>query len=152
MLFRSICLHTMKCSLVLSYDEHDAYTCWVSYHTNARFCISANLICISECLSCSFVLKDSQGDTITRHFGYEKAYSMRNYIILEKLLKVNSFPLSHPQIRIWDGSLFHCCFLLVAYIIHLVNGGATLEIGYMDFRGALALIRCTFGTPLMPRH
>ena len=40
-----ICLHTMKCSLVLSYDEHDAYTCWVSYHTNAKFCISANLIC-----------------------------------------------------------------------------------------------------------
>ena len=27
-----ICLHTMKCSLVLSYDEHDAYTCWVFYH------------------------------------------------------------------------------------------------------------------------
>ena len=26
---RIICLHTMKCSLVLSYDEHDAYTCWV---------------------------------------------------------------------------------------------------------------------------
>ena len=24
---RIICLHTMKCSLVLSYDEHDAYTC-----------------------------------------------------------------------------------------------------------------------------
>ena len=45
-----ISLHTMKCSLVLSYDEHDAYTCWVSYHTNVRFCIYANLICFSECL------------------------------------------------------------------------------------------------------
>ena len=48
-----ICLHTMKCSLVLSCDEHDAYTCWVSYHTNDMFCTSANLICFSECLSCS---------------------------------------------------------------------------------------------------
>ena len=47
---RIICLHTMKCSLVPSYDEHDAYTCWVYYHTNDRFCISANLICFSECL------------------------------------------------------------------------------------------------------
>ena len=42
---RIICLHTMKCSLVLSYDEHDAYTCWVSYHTNDRFCTFATLIC-----------------------------------------------------------------------------------------------------------
>ena len=72
---RIICLHTMKCSLVLSYDEHDAYTCLVSYHTNDRFCTFANLVCFSECLSCSFVLKDSQGGTITRHFGYEKAYT-----------------------------------------------------------------------------
>ena len=71
-----ICLHTMKCSLVLSYDEHDAYTCWVSYHTNDRFCISANLIRFSECLSRSFILKDSQGITITRHIGYVKAYTM----------------------------------------------------------------------------
>ena len=31
-----------------------------------------------------------------------------------------------------DGSLFHCCFLLVVYMIHLANGGATLEIGSMD--------------------
>lgn len=60
---RIICLHTMKCSPVLSYDEHDAYTCWVFYHTNDRFCISANLICFFECLSCSFMLKDLQGDT-----------------------------------------------------------------------------------------
>ena len=37
---RIICLHTMKCSLVHSYDEHDAYTCWVYYHTNDRFCTS----------------------------------------------------------------------------------------------------------------
>src|SRR3954469_977327 len=92
---RIICLHTMKCSLVLSYDEHDAYTCWVSYHTNVGFCIYANLICFSECLSCSFILKDSQGDTVMRHIGYVKAYKMRNSIILEKLLKVTSFNLSH---------------------------------------------------------
>ena len=111
-------------------DDHDASTCWVFYGTNDRF--SANLICFSECLSCSFVLKDSQGGNITRHFGYVKAYKMRNYIILETLLKVNSFSLSHPQMRISDGSLFHCCFLLIVYMIHLVNGGATLEIGYMD--------------------
>ena len=57
---------------------------------------------------------------------------MCNYIILETLLKVTSFPLSHPQVRILDGSLFHCCFLLVVYMIHLANGGATLEIGSMD--------------------
>ena len=57
---------------------------------------------------------------------------MCNSIILEKLLKVTSFPLSHPQIRILDGSLFHCCFLLVVYMIHLTNRGATLEIGSMD--------------------
>ena len=50
---RIICLHTMKCSLVLSYDEHDVSTCWVFYCTNDRF--SANLICFSECLPCSFI-------------------------------------------------------------------------------------------------
>ena len=123
---RIICLHTMKCSLVLSYDEHDAYTCWVSYHTNDRFCISANLICFSECLSCSFILKDSKGGTITRHIGYVKAYKMCNSIILEKFLKVNSFPLSHSQICILDGPYFHCCFLLLVYMIHILDGGLTL--------------------------
>ena len=51
---RIIYLHTMKCSLVLSYDEHDAYTCWVFYHTNESFCTSANLICFSKCLSMFF--------------------------------------------------------------------------------------------------
>ena len=101
---RIICLHTMKCSLVLSYDEHDAYTCWVSYHSNDRFCISANLICFSECLSCSFILKDSQGNTVMRQFGHVKGYTMCNTNICE-----NSFPLSHPQICILDGSLFNCC-------------------------------------------
>ena len=115
-------------------DEHDAYTCWVSYHTNNRFCNTAKLICFSECLSCSFVLKDSQGGTIMKHFGYEKAYMMRNSITLEKLLKVNSFPLSHSQIRMLDGSFFHCCFLLVFYMIHLVNGGPTLEMDPMDLQ------------------
>ena len=129
---RIICLHTMKFSLVLSYDEHDTYTCWVSYQTNDRFCTSANLICFSECLSCSFILKVSQGITVMRHIGYSKAYMMRNTNIFDILIKVNSFPLSHPQVRILDGSLFHCCFLLVVYMLHLVNGGTTLEIGYMD--------------------
>ena len=128
-----LCFHTMP-HLVLSYDKHDENTCWVSHHSNDRFCISANLICFSECLSCSFVLKDSQGGTITKHFGYEKAYMMRNSITLEKLLKVNSFPLSHSQIRMLDGSFFHCCFLLVFYMIHLVNGGPTLEMDPMDLQ------------------
>ena len=95
-----ICLHTMKCSLVLSYDEHDAYTCWVSYHTNDRFCTSANLICFSECLSCSFILKDSQGGAIMRQLGHAKAHMMCNTIICENILKVNYFLLSHPQICI----------------------------------------------------
>ena len=122
----------MKCSLVLSYDGHDAYTCWVSYHTNARFCIYANLICFSECLSCSFVLKDSQGITVMRHIGYVKAHMMCDTNIFNILIKVNSFSLRHPQIRILYGSFFHCCFLLVIYMIHLANGGATLEIGSMD--------------------
>ena len=67
-----------------------------------------------------------------RQLGHAKAYTMCNTNICENLLKVNSFSLSHPQLRILDGSLFHCCFLLVVYMIHLVNGGATLEIGYMD--------------------
>ena len=129
---RIICPHTMKCSLVLSYDEHDAYTCWVSHHTNARFCISANLICFSECLSCSFILKDSQGGTITRHICYVKAYMMCNTNIFDILIKVNSFPLSHPQLRILDGSFFHCCLLLPVYMLHLLDGGATLEMGPLD--------------------
>ena len=54
--------------------------------------------------------------------------------IFDILIKVNSFPLSHPQICILDGSLFHCCFLLVVYMIHLANGGATWEIGSMDLQ------------------
>ena len=119
---RIICLHTMQYSLDLSYDEHDAYTCLVSYHMNDRFCTSANLICFSECLSCSFILKDLQGGTTTRHIGYVKAYKMCDSIILEKLLKVTSFPLIHPQIRTLDGSPFHSCFLLIIYMIHLANG------------------------------
>ena len=86
-----ICLHTMKCSLVLSYDEHDAYTCWVSYHTNDRFCISANLICFSECLSCSFILEVSQGDAIIQQLGHVKAYMMCDTNIFDNLIKVNSF-------------------------------------------------------------
>ena len=113
---RIICLHTMQCSLVLSKDEHDAYTFLVSYHTNDRFCTFANLVCFSECLSCSFVLKDSQGITVMRHIGYVKAHMMCDTNIFNILIKVNSFSLSHPQIRILDGSLFHCCFLLVVYI------------------------------------
>ena len=127
-----ICLHTMTCSLVLLYDEHDAYTCWVSYLTNDRCCICTNLICFSECLSCSFILKDSQGITVMRHIGYVKAYMMCNTNIFDILIKVSSFPLSHSQICILHGSFFHCCFLLVVYIIHLADGGATLEIGSMD--------------------
>ena len=71
-----ICLHTMKCSLVPSYDEHDAYICWVSYHSNDRFCISANLIGFSKCLSCSFILEDSQGSAVMRQLGHAKAYIM----------------------------------------------------------------------------
>ena len=131
---RIICLHTMQCSLVISYDEHDAYTCWVSYHTNDRFCTSANLICFSKCLSCSFILKDSQGGNITRQLGYVKAYKMRNSIIVENLLKVTSFHLSHPQIHILDGSFFHCYFLLVLYMIHILDGGPTLEMEPMDLQ------------------
>ncbi len=100
--------------------------------TYDRFCISANLICFSKCLSCSFILEDSQGGAVRRHIGYVKAYMMYDSNIFGNFLEVNSFSLSHPQIRILDGSLFHCCFLLVVYMIHLVNGGATLEIGSMD--------------------
>ena len=128
-----ICLHTMKCSLVLSYDEHDAYTCWVSYHTNDRFCTSANLICFSECLSCSFVLKDSQGGTMTRQLGHVKAYTMRDTNFFVNIPKVNSFPLSHPQIRILDGSLFHFC-LLVVYVIHLMNGERHWRLAQWTFK------------------
>ena len=46
---RIICLHSMQYSLVISYDEHDTYTCWVSYHTNDWFRHFANLICFSKC-------------------------------------------------------------------------------------------------------
>ena len=119
---RIICLHTMKCSLVLSYDEHDAYTCWVFYHMNDRFCTSANLICFYECLSCSFTLEDSQGGAIMRQLGHVKAYTMCNTNICDNLLKVTSFPLSHPHIRILDGSFFHCCLLLLVYMLHLLDG------------------------------
>ena len=84
---RILCLRTMKCSLVFPYDEHDAYTCWVSYHTNDRFCISANLICFSECLSCSFILKDSQDGAVMRPLGHAKAYMMSNTNFCDNLLK-----------------------------------------------------------------
>ena len=67
-----------------------------------------------------------------RHIGYGKAYMMCNIYIFDTLLKVNSFPLSHPQISILDGSFFHCCLLLVVYMIHIANGGSTLVIGSMD--------------------
>ena len=67
-----------------------------------------------------------------RQFGYVKAHTMCDTNILDILIKVNSFPFSHPQIRILDGSLFHCCFLLVVYMLHLLDGGATLDIGSMD--------------------
>ena len=73
---RIICLHTMKCSLVLSYDEHDAYTCWVSRPSNDRSCFCTNLICFSKCFSCSFILGDSQG--VVRQLGHAKAYTMCN--------------------------------------------------------------------------
>ena len=63
---RTICLHTMQYSLVISYDEHDTYTCWVSRPSNDRSCFCTNLICFSKCLSCSFVLKDSVGETDPR--------------------------------------------------------------------------------------
>ena len=124
----------MKCSLVLSYDEHDAYTCWVSYHTNDRFCTSANLICFSECLSCSFILKDSQGGTVMRQLRHIKVYTMWDTNIFVNIPKENSFPLSHPQICILDGSLFHCCFLLLVYMLHLLDGGPTLEMEPMDLQ------------------
>jgi hypothetical protein len=67
-----------------------------------------------------------------KHLGHVKAYIMHNTNIFDILIKVNSFPWSHPQICILDGSLFHCCLLLVVYMIYLANGGATLEIGSMD--------------------
>ena len=127
-----LCLHTMPYTLVLSYDKNDENTCWVSYHSNDRFCIYANLVCFSECLSCSFILKDSQGGTITSHIGQVKTYMMHNTNIFNILIKVNSFPLSHSQISILDGSFFHCCLLLLVYMIHLLDGGPTLEIESMD--------------------
>ncbi len=128
-----ICFHTIP-HLVLSYDKNDESTCWVSYHSNDRCYICTNLICFSECLSCSFILRNSQGISITGHIGHVKAYTMCNTNIFENLLKMNSFPLSHSQIRMLDGSLFHCYFLLVFYMIHLVNGGPTLEMEPMDLQ------------------
>ena len=80
------------------------------------------------------MLKDSQGDTVMTQFGHVKAYTMCNTNICENLLKVNSFPLSHPQICILDGSLFHCCFLLLVYMLHLLDGGPTLEMEPMDLQ------------------
>ena len=130
--YHIIRLHTMPHSLVLSYDKNNENTCWVFHHRNDRCCICTNLICFSECLSCSFILKDPQGGTIMRQLGHAKAYMMRDTNIFTILVKVYSFSLCHPKIRILDGSLFHCCFLLVVYMIHLANGGATLEIGSMD--------------------
>ena len=117
----------MKCSLVLSYDEHDAYTCWVSYHMNDRFCTDTDFICFSECLSCSFILKDPQGGTIMRQLGHVKVYTMCDTNIFVNIPKVNSFHLSHPQICILDGSFFHCCFLLV--FLHDTSRGRRNDIG-----------------------
>ena len=68
---RIICFHFMP-HLVLSYVKNDENTCWVFHHTNDRFCFQANLICFSECLPCSFVLKELHGTAITRHIGYVK--------------------------------------------------------------------------------
>ena len=59
---------------------------------------------------------------------------MCNTNICKNLLKVNSFPLSHPPLRILDDSLFYCCLHLVVYMIHLANRGATWEIGSMDLQ------------------
>ena len=129
---RILCLHTMHHTLVLSYDKNDASTCWVFSRTNARFCIHANLICFSERLSCSFILKDSQGGVVMRQLGHAKAYMMCNTNIRENLLKVNSFLLSHPHIRILDGSFFHCCLLLLVYMIDLLERGPTLEMDLQD--------------------
>ena len=88
----------------------------------------------SECLSCSFVLKDSQGITVMRHIGYVKAYKMYNSNILGTFLKVTSFPLSHLQISILDGSFFHCSLLHLIYMLHLLDVGATLEIDPLDLQ------------------
>ena len=104
----------------------------VYYHSNDRFCMTANLICFFECLSCSFILKDSKGGTITRHIGHVKVYTIRTTNMFKNILKVNSFPLSHSLIRILDGPFFHCCFLLLVYMLHILDGGPTLEIGSMD--------------------
>ena len=60
-------------------------------------------------------------------FGYVKAYTMCDTNIFDILIKVNSFSLRHPQVRILDGSLFHCCFLLLVYMLDLLDGGPTLE-------------------------
>ena len=66
-----------------------------------------------------------------RQLDHVKAYMVRDTNIFD-IPKVNSFPLRHPQIRILDGSLFHCCFLLVVYMVYIANEGATLKIGSMD--------------------
>ena len=119
-------------SLVPSYDKNDEDTCWVSHHMNDRFCIHANLICFSKCWPCSFVLKVSQGGAVMRHIGHGKPYTMSDTNIFGNIHKVNSFPLSHLHMRILNGPHFHCCFLLLVYMIHLMDGGATLEIGSME--------------------
>jgi hypothetical protein len=127
-----ICFHTMPHSLVPSYDKNEDNTCWVSHHTNDRFCIHANLICFSECLSCSFVLKDPQGGTVMKHMGHAKTYMMRDTNFFENIVKVSSFPLSHPHMHISNGPYFHCCFILLVYMIHLLDGGTTLKLGFAD--------------------
>ena len=101
-----------------------------------------------------FRLKDSQGITIMRHIGYVKAYMMCNSNIFRNIHKVNSFPLSHPQVCILDGSLFHCCF--PSCCLHDTSRERRSDIGdWLDGPsswGALGLIGCTFEPPLMPRH
>ena len=69
-----------------------------------------------------------------KHLGQVKAYMMHNTNIFDNLLKVNSFPLCHSQIRILDGSFFHCCLFLVVYMIHLSDGGPTLEMDPMHLQ------------------
>lgn len=57
---------------------------------------------------------------------------MRETNTFDILIKVNSFPLSHPHVRILDGSFFHCCFLPLVYMLHILDGGPTLEMDPMD--------------------
>ena len=69
-----------------------------------------------------------------RQLGHAKSYTMRDTNIFDTLIKVNSFPLSHPQIHTLDGSLFNCCFLLVVYMIHLWDGETIWEMDTMDLQ------------------